>query len=241
MKRTGKAELCFLGQSGFILTGGDRKIVIDPYLSDCVGKINPLFKRAYPVPLSPEKLDADIFIVTHDHLDHLDPETVEAYPAKDTTYFVAPRMAAKKLAELSVPQEKIVVVDQGGSAEINGVVIEGIFALATGPDVLDTTGYKITMPGGQSCYHTSDTAFCDLLLQACPKADVLLPCINGKFGNLNIEQAVKLTKAVKPRFVIPHHYDVMACNSENPEAFRYFCADSAECGILNVLEKFTWE
>jgi L-ascorbate 6-phosphate lactonase len=93
-------------------------------------------------------------------------------------------------------------------------------------------------------YHSSDTAFCDLLLKACPKADVFLPCINGKFGNLSVEQAVSLTKAVAPRYVIPHHYDVMALNSENPESFRYFYSEAglkAECRILKVLEEFTWE
>jgi len=238
------ASLCFLGQSGFLLEGGGRRVVIDPYLSDSVGKLDPLFTRAYPVPLDPSKLSVDVFIVTHDHQDHLDPETIEAYLAKETTWFVAPRLAAKKLAALSIPKDRIVVIDHGGRTEISGIIVEGIFALGTGPDVLDTTGYKVTMPGGQSVYHTSDTAFCDLLIKACPTADVLLPCINGKFGNLTVEQSVRLTKAASPRYVIPHHYDVMACNSENPEAFRYFCKQAdinTECRILSPLESFIWE
>jgi len=83
-----------------------------------------------------------------------------------------------------------------------------------------------------------------LLLKACPKtAEVLLPCINGKFGNLNIAEAVSLTKAVKPRYVIPNHYDVMALNSENPESFKYFWeAEKAQtkCVILQVMEMFEW-
>ena len=239
----GKAALWFLGQSGFMLAGGGKRVAIDPYLSDSVGKSNALFARAYPVPLHPQELSVDIFIVTHDHLDHLDPETVIAYPAKSSTWFVAPRLAAKKLAALSVPLERIVVIDHGGRTEIEGIAIEGIFALATGADVLDTTGYKITLPAGQSVYHSSDTAFCDLLLKSCPKADVLLPCINGKFGNLTVEQAVSLARAAGPRFVIPHHYDVMALNSENPETFRYFFGEAkleAECRVLAVLEEFIW-
>ena len=238
----GKAALWFLGQSGFLFSGGGKRVLIDPYLSDSVGKSNPLYARTYPVPVNPDELAVDIFIVTHDHLDHLDPETIAAYKNKSGTWFVAPHLAAEKLAALSVPGERIVVIDHGSRKKIDGVTIEGIFALATGADVLDTTGYKVTLPAGQSIYHSSDTAFCDLLLKACPRADVLLPCINGKFGNLTVEQALSLTLAVKPRFVIPHHYDVMALNSENPESFRYFCAEAGlECRILNVLEEFVWE
>jgi L-ascorbate 6-phosphate lactonase len=145
--------------------------------------------------------------------------------------------------QLDIPEKNIRVIDHGDSMDFDGVNIRGVFALGTAPNVLDTTGYAITFANGQSVYHTSDTAFCDLLLAACPTVDVLLPCINGKFGNLNIAQAVALTKAVKPRYVIPNHYDVMALNSENPESFKYFCHSEgveAECVILNMMGMFTW-
>jgi len=234
--------LWFLGQAGYYMKSGGQTILIDPYLSDSVGKSAPLFARAYPTPIDPAKIQADIFIVTHDHTDHLDPETIEAYAHKDTTVFVAPRFAAKKLESLNVPNR--VVVDHGVTVTINDVQITGVFALATGADTLDTCGYLITFPNGKTVYHTSDTAYCDLLLAACPKnIDVLLTCINGKFGNLNLAEAVRLTQAVNPKYVIPNHYDVMALNAENPESFRYFCNDkkvSAEVVVLPVLEKFTF-
>ena len=239
-----QSALWFLGQAGYIIKSDGVTIIIDPYLSDCVSKVAPLFARTYPVPVDPGRIKADIFIVTHDHLDHLDPDTITSYAYKSSTVFVSPRHAAKKLKTLGIPPENIVIVDHGDTAEIKGISIKGVFALATGPDVVDTTGYAITFSNGKSVYHTSDTAYCDLLLKACPKADVLLPCINGKFGNLNIAQAIELTHAVDPKYVIPNHYDVMALNSENPEAFRYACVEAgigSECLILNLLENFVWE
>ncbi|MCL2819207.1 MAG: MBL fold metallo-hydrolase [Oscillospiraceae bacterium] len=238
-----KVALWFLGQAGYYIKSGDCSILIDPYLSDCVSKVNPLFLRRYPVPVDPAVVKADIFIVTHDHLDHLDPETIEVYSHKDSTIFVGPRFAAKKLAELGIPDGNIQVVDSGETLDFSGVRIEGVFALPTGSDVLDTTGYLLTFANGKTVYHTSDTEFCDLLLKACPNADVLLTCINGKFGNLNIADAVKLTAAVNPRYVIPNHYDVMEFNAEHPESFRFFCSEAdiaAECVILQTLECFTW-
>ena len=236
-----KAAMWWLGQAGYYMKCGKCTLLIDPYLTDSVSKSAPLFARAYPAPVQPEAVKADIFIVTHDHMDHLDPETITRYHHKDTTIFVSGRHAAKHLIELGISQNNIKVVGHGDFIELPGVRIDGIFALATDPNTLDTTGIKITFANEKSVYHSSDTAFCDLLLKACPKADVLLTCINGKFGNLNIAEAVELTKAVKPKYVIPNHYDVMALNSENPESFRYFCqVEGSECRVLTPLEQFMW-
>ena len=238
-----KSALWFLGQSGFYLKSGGVSVVIDPYLSDCVGENSPLFTRIYPAPVSPYYLKADIYIVTHDHLDHLDPATIRAYSHKEETIFVAPRHAAKKLEILGINPQQIRIVDQGDGLAVSGVNIQGVFALGTDEGVLDTTGYRIRFENGKSVYHTSDTSFCDLLLRACPHVDVLLPCINGKFGNLTAEQAVLLTQAVNPQYVVPHHYDVMELNGENPNVFRYFCAQSEmeeKCRILKPLEMLEW-
>jgi len=237
-----KAALWWLGQAGYYIKS-DTSVIIDPYLSDSGGKAAPLFTRSYPPPADASLIRADIFIVTHDHLDHLDPETIEAYSYKSQTIFIAPRFAAKKLLKLGILPKNIHVVDQGDTIEIQRTQIKGIYAHPTGKEVLDTTGFLITFSNGKSIYHCSDTSFCDLLLSSCPKADVLLTCINGKFGNLNIAQAVELTKAVKPFYVIPNHYDVMALNSEHPESFRYFCdceKVESQCVVLKPLEEFIW-
>lgn len=238
-----QAVLWFLGQAGYVLRSEDKTIVIDPYLSDSVGKINPSFSRAVPVPLDPSQLKADIFIVTHDHTDHLDPETIEAYKYKDETLFIAPRLACKKLISLGVSEKKIYKIDSGEASSVAGTTITGVYAVPTGPDVPDTTGYLIEFENGRSVYHTSDTAFSDLLLKCVPHAEVLLVCINGKWSNLNAEQAAKVTAVAKPRFAVPNHYDVMALNSENPETFEYFAKQeykNVDVHILNILEPFVW-
>ena len=239
-----QAALSFLGQAGFLARAGDVTVVIDPYLTDSVGKSSPAFSRQVPTPMEPEELRADVFIVTHDHTDHLDPETVARYPHRDATAFVAPRFAAAKLVKLGVPEANVIVVDVGETAEVRGVKITGVFALPTGADVLDTTGYRVKFANGRSLYHASDTACCELLLKAAPQAEVLLVPINGKWGNLDVEEAIALTEAVRPRYVIPCHHDVMALNSENPETFRYFWNAKGlptECVVVEVGKSFVWE
>jgi len=237
------AALWFFGQAGYYLKAQGHGILIDPYLSDSVGRSDVRFARQYPSPVQAGDIKADIYIVTHDHLDHLDPETIAQYRYKDSTQFVAPRFAAKKLAVLGVPKGNIHICDSGDSIELDGVIIKGVFALGTSPDVLDTTGYLISFPNGKSVYHSSDTAYCRLLLEACPHADVLLVCINGKDGNLNVQEAVEMTKAVDPLYVIPNHYDMMALNAENPEVFQYYCGEAGiekKCVIMSVIDPFIW-
>ena len=74
--------------------------------------------------------------------------------------------------------------------------------------------------------------------------EVLLVAINGKWGNLDVDQAIALTEAVQPRFVMPNHYDVMALNSENPQTFRTFLEmreSKAQCVIPELMQPFIWE
>jgi len=238
-----QAALWFLGQAGYVLRGSDVTLAIDPYLSDSAAAVAPELARAVPVPFEPEALRVDLYVVTHDHLDHLDPDTVTRYPHKATTTFVAPRLACRKLAELGVPPENIVKVDAGGRATVRGVRFDGVWAVPTGPDVPDTCGYRLELPSGRSVYHSSDTAWSDLLPQNAPRAEVLLVCINGKWGNLDAEQAARLTASVRPRFAVPNHYDMMTVNSADPQAFaraaRTLALD-AEAQVLKIMDPFVW-
>src|SRR2546422_814566 len=62
---------------------------------------------------------------------------------------------------------------------------------------------------GRSVYHTSDTALHPLVLAAAPREpDVMLVPINGKWGNPGPEQAAEFAATLRPRFVLPNHYDL---------------------------------
>jgi L-ascorbate metabolism protein UlaG (beta-lactamase superfamily) len=240
-----QAALWFLGQAGYVIRAGGVTVAIDPYLSDSAAANAPEFRRRFAPPIAPENFRVDLYLVTHDHLDHLDPETLRRYRHPHTTQFVAPRLASRKLVELGVPPANIRRLDSGESWTWRDVTIVGTFALPTGPDVLDTAGYSLEFSNGRSVYHASDTAFTPLLLQAAPKAmEVALVPINGKWGNLNVEQAADLAAAVGPRYVFPNHYDLMVLNAENPETFRWFCQQRklrGQCVIPAVMKPFIWE
>lgn len=240
-----EAAIWFIGQAGCIVRSSGITIAVDPYLSDSVAKIAPELSRLYPSPIAPEDLQVDIMVITHDHQDHLDPETIAPYRFKDNTLFVAPRLTIKSLVALGVPEQNIRRIDAGESdVPAEGVKVTGIYAVPTDADALDTTGYLFEFTNGRSFYHCSDTAYSELLLETAPRTEVLFVCINGKWRNLNIDQAVRLTSAVNPRYAIPCHYDVMALNSENPASFSFFLGQSCqnvEAKILEVMKPFIWK
>jgi L-ascorbate 6-phosphate lactonase len=239
-----QAALWWLGQSGYVIRTSALTVVIDPYLSDSAAANAPEFTRLFPPPVLPELLQADIYIVTHDHLDHLDPDTLSKYQHKKDTWFVAPRLAARKLLTLNIPAERIVVVNAGDSWSEGRIQIDGIFALPTGADVLDTTGYLLKFANGRSIYHTSDTEFHPLVVAAAPKKpDVMVVPINGKWGNTGPEQAAEFALALQPAYVMPNHYDMMVLNAENPELFKWCCVKAGlgnQCIIPERMKPFIW-
>jgi len=237
-----EVAIYFLGQAGYFIKSCNRDILIDPYLSDSCGK-DPRFSRLYPVPVEPKDLFADIFILTHDHRDHLDPDTIINYGIEKDTIYVAPHLTVKHLRRLGIPDENIIIIDCGETKIVRDVEITGIFALGTSKDSIDTTGYKLKFKNGKSIYHTADTTYCELLEKSAEYADVILACINGNYGNMTVEQAAKLSKLLNVKYAIPNHYDVMALNSENPELFRYLCEVNGigdRCRILEVGKPFVF-
>ena len=50
--------------------------MIDPYFSNCCDKSNQKLKRRIPIDKRFTEIKPDILILTHNHLDHTDPETI---------------------------------------------------------------------------------------------------------------------------------------------------------------------
>ena len=63
-------KITWLGQAGLLFENDNFKIMIDPYLSDSVKKINPANYRRKPVNEELFTIKPDVMIFTHNHLDH---------------------------------------------------------------------------------------------------------------------------------------------------------------------------
>ena len=195
-------KITFLGQAGWLFETADCKIMIDPYLSDSVEKINPKNFRLVSVKEEFFTVIPDIIIFTHNHLDHYDPETVSHYLSKDTSITV--------LAPLSVWNE---VREIGGN---NNFVIFNRHTTWTENKIRFTAvkaehsdAYAIGViinDGDKKYYITGDTLYNTEIFDDIPDDiyALFLP-INGVGNNMNMADAKKFCERVKPKTVVPMH------------------------------------
>ena len=82
---------------------------------------------------------------------------------------------------------------------------------------------------GIKLYFSGDTEYNERLEKLKEdKIDIMFICINGKLGNMNVKEAVKLTKIINPRLGIPTHYGMFESNTENPQKYTSLIRESFE-------------
>lgn len=215
----------WVGQNGFLFKTHEGTVVgTDLYLTDSCTKIAPPgmdLSRKVPVLIPPEDLDVDVFVCTHNHQDHTDPETIERLRHKDTMQFVGPHPSCDVFARLGVETGRIVPVWPDHAVEFRDVRMRGTFAMPTDDTDLNHLGYVFEFGKAPRIYMTGDTADCELLDSARRhEPELMITCINGGFKNLSHDQAAMLASRVKPRAAVPCHYDMFPDNSCDPRQFR---------------------
>jgi L-ascorbate 6-phosphate lactonase len=216
----------FLGQNGFLLKDATGLMVgIDLYLTNsCATSFAHLpfrLDRQLPVFIEPEDLDVDVFITTHSHDDHADPETIRRI-SKENTTFVGPFDSMKVYCRCGVSESACRLIHPGETIALSGsTTMQATFALPTDSTDLNHTGVLLQFGNGIRFFNSGDTAYAERLAALLPKdVDICTICINGGFHNLSAAQAAAIVHAVRPRVVIPCHYDMMVNNVGSPEQFR---------------------
>jgi L-ascorbate 6-phosphate lactonase len=213
----------WLGQGGFELFDGESSILLDPYLSDLVEKVEGL-KRLVPPPIRPSEAHPGLYLITHDHIDHLDSDTISAMD-RGGVLFAAPGSCVEKLIGLGVDETAITRLDRGGTMSFGSFEIEAVYARHTA----DSIGALIARDGLRA-YFTGDTELDDAVGRGL-RCDALFVCINGRWGNMGIEEALELADRVDAKLALPHHYGMFAENTADPEAFLAGLARSGRRGF----------
>ena len=231
-------HLWWLGQSGFLVQWQGRHLLLDPYLSDSLtakyaASDRPHVRMTANV-IAPERLTfIDVVTSSHNHTDHLDPDTLvplmRANPALQLVIpeanreFVADRL--KCSADLPVG----LVADQ--EITLPPFHIRGVpaahNALKTDDHGLNRFLGYIVQAGPWTLYHSGDTLrYEGLEAKLCRhRVDVALLPINGDSpergvaGNLDGREAVTLAKDIGARLVIPCHFEMFEFNTVDPALF----------------------
>ena len=211
------ATLTWLGQSGFLVESGGERILIDPFFSEHEG-------RMYPPPSIDEfGLNIDRVLVTHEHLDHLDADSL-------------PRIAERSPGvEIVVPAP---IARDGWTGVRPGDRFDGVTVVPAIHAVHPADGYGnhdgrflgyVLERDGISLYHAGDTIVTTELVAALEplRIDVALLPVNGcsyfreqqdLAGNMDVRDAVALAAHVGAHTLVPMHWDLMKGNLERAGA-----------------------
>ena len=227
----GTAVLWWLGQMGLMVKMGETVLCIDYFATDTPGRRVPP-----PIPAR-EVTDIDIFMGTHDHMDHMDHDAWRLWASQcPEALFVFPALHRRRVEEDGV--------DICNGRGLNGWDCCGhkgvdIFALPAAHEFLNqdpATGrypclQYVIEGNGVRIYHAGDTLRYEGMLPALKefgRIDAALLPINGRdatryrrncIGNMTYQEAADLAGELRPGLVIPGHWDMFADNPGDPDAF----------------------
>ena len=255
LHETGSVSLKWLGQMGFLIETDNTRLCIDYFASSDD-------QRQTPVPIPAAELkDIDVFLGTHDHLDHIDHEAWKIWAKTNPkAKFVFPAAHMDKIAADGVDVHNAVGLNDGESLKLEGLTIHAIAAAHEFLDRDSITGfypylqYIIEMDGVR-IHHAGDTVRYEGMMpkiQSFGSIDVQILPINGRdakryrqncIGNMTYQEAADLAGEIEPGIVIPGHWDMFADNRGNPDSFADYLdakyGGRIKCIIPKVMEQIT--
>ena len=195
-------KITWIGQAGLLIEAENKKIIIDPYLSDSVMALDPAKHRRVPVLEQLFDIKPDVMIFTHNHLDHYDPETVEKYITKDTSITVlAPRSVWDIVRKIG-GKNNYVLFNRHTLWTEGGISFYAVKAAHS-----DDHAIGVIIDDGEKKYYvTGDTLYNEEIFDDLPEDifAVFLP-VNGVGNNMNITDAARFCEKIAPRFAVPVH------------------------------------
>ena len=178
-------KITWLGQAGLLFETNGKTILIDPYLSDSVAQIEPHNKRRVPVEEKFLKLKPDYIVLTHNHLDHTDPETLKYYLSADSKVCVlASYNAWQNVRKLfGGLQNNYVMFNKGTRWAEGELQFEAVYAEHSDDAAIGV----ILRADGKVYYITGDTLYNTKVFEDLPDdIDYIFLPVNGKGNNMNM-------------------------------------------------------
>ena len=237
----GKLNIWWIGQEGYVFKSSTQIVYIDPYLSTYAeritkGKPNE-HVRINPAPMKPEDVThADIVFCTHDHADHIDPESIPIIAAQSPgACFVVPEFARETMRSFGIDDHRIHTMKGDDELRLNDIHVYAVPAKHEQFDRDPQKGYPylsyVIKIEGMTVLHAGDSIAYDGQVERLKKhkIDLAFVPINGRDdfrhkldfeGNFTCEEAIQFALDINAGWTIPMHYDMFTINTADINEFR---------------------
>lgn len=203
-------KVSYLGHACFLLENAGKAIIVDPFLTG-----NPV------ATMKPEDVKADLILVTHGHGDHLGDAVVLSKRLGVPVY-----TTFELSLKLETDGAKTVGGNHGGTHDFGFARVTTTWAVHSSSygDKLDAAGNPcgfVIRFGGKTFYHAGDTdVFYDMkTIGDRFSPDVAMLPIGG-FYTMDTEGALLALDYLRPKKVIPMHYNTFPVIKADPFYFK---------------------
>lgn len=212
-------KIRFIGHSCFLIEEGKYSLLFDPFIT---GNPTAAVKAA---DLNPTHI-----FVSHNHGDHRG-DAADIAKRTGAAVFTTNEIGI----DLGKSGINVVAGHIGGKAKTEFGSVKFFQAFhGSGIEGGHACGFIVDLMG-KMIYHAGDTGLTkDMELLWKQKIDLALLPI-GDFYTMGPEDALEAVKMIKPKYVIPMHYNTFPAISQNPEVFKKAVED--ETGVKAMVLK----
>lgn len=209
-------KVILLGQSGLLFDLDGVRVMVDPYLSNSVERLEPKNYRRQPIDESFFDIKPDILVLTHNHLDHTDPETLKKLFSRHNGICVLASGNAWQTVRKFGGDNNYIMFNRGTVWTENGIRFEAIHAEHSDDKAVGV----IISYDGKNYYITGDTLYNKKVIKDInvPIDVVFLP-INGVGNNMNMTDAAQFAREIKAKTAVPVHFGMF--DSINAGKFNF--------------------
>ncbi|MBQ9112641.1 MAG: MBL fold metallo-hydrolase [Clostridia bacterium] len=166
-----------------------KTVIVDPYLSDSVEKIEPKNRRRVAVDERFLKICPDIIVLTHNHLDHTDPDTLRHYLKEGSRVCVLASGNAWQTVRKFGGNNNYVMFDRHTQWTEGDIRFCAVYAAHS-----DTHAIGVIMYAeGKTYYITGDTLYnTDIFADLPENIDYVFLPVNGVGNNMNFADGARL-------------------------------------------------
>ena len=221
-------RITWLGQAGFLIKVEKISIMIDPYLTNSIGEKNPCKNRRVPIDESFLRIKPDVICITHNHIDHLDNQTLNILLKGSTgVILLSPSSCWGEMRKFE--GHNAVLFDEETEWSIGKVLFKAVKAVHSD----DKAVGLLVKAEGKALYFTGDTLYSEKVIRSVnsEKIDAVFLPINGKGNNMNVIDAARFADSIDARKAYPMHYGMF--DTIDPTTFIF-----RNAAIMEIYKEF---